>query len=692
MEPVAAFDPNDARAVLYALMDRVTRALAELAGEGFRCLRAVPRIDGTLYLDLETPGGPLRADWIGPASASGVLCLAGGEVEDDVVRLRVQEAIVAVLTEPGSLADCAWLWYAPASRETFRFGLEGIRELLAGRLVGGQSRWFGYRFEELGQDRPGVLRLRFRGASDVVGFEMRAAVPPIDKQGLVASNRVAAVHLIEDSRDPAQRALLVHQVERFLGFVLERATPRGLSLDVVSYGQALGHSDGAPVSTSRWGNPRQWFQFFSDFEIERAGLCGCRFIDPISWITHGEMECRWVEPELVTRRMDYVNVPWEQDPPGGGGGTSVFSTLEEEDVVMGGAHKLQAALDKATSDPGARFVCMNNTCLPKIIGDDVSSAIRRHSRTVGIPVLSMNTDLDSPDTSFHDLVRQAREQAVGDGEPRNGQGLNLIGYPPNRGRRELLAGLDAVGVRVNTCLLPDIGIDLLRQYMRGAGGVVYPHRSWVQIAEKILAEDQLGVPWRMLPAPYGLRRTESWFAVVAADCGRTRFWKSWRDQKMDELRPAWDRLIERARQHTLAFVVDEGDLDRLIDPQRLYGFELLPLIEEMGFAISVLVRTDEPAAPAGMSRLSAALEHPERLVVQGFSTPARLADLLAAGDFKAVYSEVFYDTRISRAGKAQFNLSMIEMGWEGALRSLERLVGLCEWTFYRTYARYMIGS
>ena len=212
------------------------------------------------------------------------------------------------------------------------------------------------------------------------------------------------------------------------------------------------------------------------------------------------------------------------------------------------------------------------------------------------------------------------------------------------------------------------------------------------IAEKILAEDQLGVPWKVLPAPYGLRRTESWFALVATDFGRARAWQSWRERKMDALQPAWDRLVERARRHTLAFVVDEADLDRLVDPQRLYGFELLPLIEEMGFSLRVMVRTDDATDPPGRARLSGCLQDPGRLVVQEFSAPAQLADLLAAGDFDAVYSEVFYDTRISRAGKAQFNLSMIEMGWEGALRSLERLVRVCEWTFYRSYVRYLTGS
>ena len=76
----------------------------------------------------------------------------------------------------------------------------------------------------------------------------------------------------------------------------------------------------------------------------------------------------------------------------------------------------------------------------------------------------------------------------------------------------------------------------------------------------------------------------------------------------------------------------------------------------------------------------------DRGPLKGFKTPAELERLLGEGAFDAVYSEYFFDERLSRAGKARFSLSVFEPGLRGAIASLERLLAAGRWKFYRRYA------
>ena len=73
--------------------------------------------------------------------------------------------------------------------------------------------------------------------------------------------------------------------------------------------------------------------------------------------------------------------------------------------------------------------------------------------------------------------------------------------------------------------------------------------------------------------------------------------------------------------------------------------------------------------------------------VTPFTDPETLKSVLEKGEFRAVYSDIFFDKRITRAGKNQFSMRTFEAGLNGALRSLERMVGLCRHDFYSRYRK-----
>ncbi len=658
------------------------------------CRRAVPRIDGSLYFVLEHDGGVSRLDWLGP----GRLELSTPEESGSVVG-----AVERTLTDLLSSDDFFLLRYHNQDRKRLCFNDDVVDFLLAGRFEPGRTSWFSYRFVDSFQETSEAFYMTFHGPRGPVVFRICSAAadsPPGDR--LYASH-LFAVRLLDDRRDPQSRRLISHQVERFLGFLLNRAVHPGMILgdpasaaqsdagampDVPFDGTEFSGSDPGPVSTSRWGNPRQWYQFFSDFEIERSNLCSLTFSDPVRSILHGEPECMNIEPEVFGKTVMYANLPWcpvrPEEVPGSG---TIFTGLKEENVVKGGMQKLESALAEATSDRDALMVCLNDTCLPKIIGDDVRSAAARFQRSSGLPVCHLNTDLGSPHAAFVNLVQQVRRRIGPVPASAAGRGLNLIGFHPGRGRDEILAELEQVSIPVNVCLLPEFGVQSLGHYREGAVGVMYPYSLWLDLAERILSD--FGVPWKSLPAPYGVRRTREWFRAVAEALDTPGAYESWESGWLEPALRQWSKLREEASRYGLAVVVEEGSLSRLVDSSRHYGFELLPLLEDMGFGLHVLVRQPAAGTPLDASVVKDALLEPDRHAFTGFTSPDELEDLLGEGAFSAVYSEVFFDTRITRAGKAAFNLSMIEMGLRGAVRSLKRLLNVCAWPFYRRYGRYL---
>lgn len=675
-----SFDPTNGRLVLNSLQKRMDASLKQATDGQSGCIRAIPRVDGTLYFELSSPHGPKRLDWIGMKGEENDWMLALTPPDDDDQIVEVASRLLAEI-----LDDDAYrlVFFYNRDLSVLRFDDGVVDVLLAGRFFPGGTSWFGYVFQDVFQEEGNRFRLSFLGPGGPVSFEVQPAVPPFDEDKLIVRNHLFKLYLVEDSRIEDLRGQVVHQVERFVGFLLSRAVHPGMR-PVLASGE---HSSSGqePVSTTRWGNPHQWYQFFSDFEIGRSNICSFQFMDPISWVTHGEIECRFVEPDLRTQMVTYTNLPWEQERPVGlPGNMSVYTNLNEQDAVLGGMTKLDDALGKACANPLASFVCINNTCLPKIIGDDVTSAMSRFSKKCSVPILSLNTDLDSPDSVFSDLIRQVRKNvAQSDVEER--AGLNLIGFPPNRGRREILEALGDMSIQVNACVLPDVGIRLFEQYLKGKIGIVYPYGTWVAIVEKVLSD--LEVEWKVLPAPYGVQRTLEWFQAVGASVGATEAYESWKQARAGLL-DEWHSLTREASSHSLAFVVDETTQKRLVEPTELYGFEILPLLEEMGFGLHVLVRTQ---GEVDKEPVLSVMKHPERVTFSPFTNSRELGQLLKNGPFEAVYSEVFFDTRIIEAGKAQFNLSMIEMGLRGAARSLKRLCTVCRWPFYSRYQAYMSG-
>ncbi len=609
----------------------------------------------------------------------------------------------------------------------------------------------------------------------------------------ILRHRLFHLWLTADPRPASLRARVPHQVERFVGFLLNRAVHPGLQPQRAAADAAAGAAAGAggagpdspgidpwanaPVSTSRWGNPRQWRQFFSDFEVarDRGNLAFC---EPVFSIVHGELECHRVEPRVLPRPHVFARRPFLPiEPPPAPGSGAMLNVLGERETVFGGEALLREAIERAMRHRGSRFVFVNNTCLPKLIGDDLPSTLAAARREGAKPVLDLNTDLDSPIETYAHLVKQLAEAPPAQPQGRTAgpagpagltesdisqdvpdtAGVALLGYPPGPARDEIVSLLAARDIPVTACLGPELSLAQVSFYRRAALHVIYPEPPWPELEAALFSPPASpnsaspdsappdsappdsappdSAPQAITPpAPFGLRDSAAWLAEILAALRRD----SGEDEGGDEaghvggdagggeagreggihgenraasdasdpaLRARFTALQRQARDRGVGFVVDGAEVDRLLRPERCYGVRLLPLVEELGFRLTVLVRCEagpkadagdppvEATAPATLSgvtaQLQAALTDPSRLTVIPFATEAELSAHLRQGTFELLYSEVACDARASRAGLTGFALDVFEPGPAGAVRTLERLLHAARWPFFRRYARYL---
>jgi hypothetical protein len=183
--------------------------------------------------------------------------------------------------------------------------------------------------------------------------------------------------------------------------------------------------------------------------------------------------------------------------------------------------------------------------------------------------------------------------------------------------------------------------------------------------------------------------TEAWLDCIASALGQTQLGASPSATQARE----WNALRERAARHVLGVVVRDREIFYLTTPSRNWGVPLVRLLEEMGFGLEILVGVSDRATANKAARdIRDMFAHPTRHAVLAFDGLRLLQHRLSESRSSAIFSYHFFDWRITSAGKAIFSLQQFEVGRSGAIRSLKRLLRVCETSFYRRYSRFLQRS
>lgn len=458
-----------------------------------------------------------------------------------------------------------------------------------------------------------------------------------------------------------------------------------------------------------WGADDSYADFFAGGEVARGQLDS---IDPTKlfrFAQHCDSECNYVNPRSLAGVVSVVAYPWDnrvrapfQPHVQGMANLSdrefleeglVSTNLEEDDVIHGSQDKLQKLLKYVTErpNPDGKIIFFSNTCVPTVTGEDVESLVRRARRRTGKPILYLTVTPRSMTSVFHPLLQERRRAAEDAAEPPLPQQVNLIGYPGGPAGTELRSLLGEAGITVNASLIPDLTHALVDALPKASLSVFCPNRLWQHLYDQLLSGTR--IPQLMPPAPFGMDATRQWFsAVVRASNPGVDSEQAWSRATASVLEP-WSALQSQASKLKVGFVVRDAEAWYLTSPDATWGVNLLGAVEDMGFGVELLVHVSDPELAKRAARtLRQLFKDPSRCTLRAFDSFAHLRQRLRDSEARAFFSYQTFDWRLSEAGKARFSLQHFEMGPQGALRTLQRILAVCGTPFYRRYTHYLQRS
>lgn len=422
-----------------------------------------------------------------------------------------------------------------------------------------------------------------------------------------------------------------------------------------------------------------WRRFFEGTELYR-GTCGGHQ-GKVAVIDHTDLECSYNQVPYEESLPSFFNIPAieNQHVVGQAGSESInlLTDIQDRDVITGADVLLDRALESLVDHPNRpELVIVQAGCLPEVTGDDLQASVARTSARLRLPVVVVGQHNDPVGASLGQLVERETVDPERKLEPDT---VMFLGLPAFRGRGAIFELFERAGIRVAGTLLPDFTPEVVARLAKVSLFVLHPWARYEVSAARLAARH---APARALApgSPFGLRGTRRWMLAIADALGRRAQMSAVIDEVWPELAPRWASLQARARRHRLGFVVEQPSWQLALSASRCFGVPLVELLSEMGFGVDIL---------AFAGTVAVAEQRFDGVRVRGYRECGELAELLAADEVSAWYSELHYDRRLTRSGKNSFSLRQIYMGLPGAVESLAELLALVELPFYRRYGRYL---
>ncbi|MBI5534492.1 MAG: hypothetical protein HY898_17335 [Deltaproteobacteria bacterium] len=455
-----------------------------------------------------------------------------------------------------------------------------------------------------------------------------------------------------------------------------------------------------------WAGEDAFADFFAGGEIARSQLDS---IDPsklFHFVQHCDAECLYVNPHTVGTIVALVNYPWDDRvrepsrPTAQGLGNvsdpqvveegMVTTDIDENDVILGNPKRLSDVVEYAASRPNPenKLIFVSNTCVPTVIGEDVESVVKRVRQRTGLPILYLTVTPRSMTNVFEGILVDRRMNAEAEAPPPRPDAINLIGFSGAKAVPELESLLQSAGVHVNTRLLPDLDTARIDALPGAAINIVLANKTWEHLYNQVM--DRSRTRSVVLEAPYGWEATRRWLQGVVHALGLETDTQACWEQHTGAWLERWEALRKRASGLRVGMVVRDQESYYLTTPPSTWGVPLIGALEEMGFGIDILMHvTDPQTAKESALTIRKMFGQPARHTIRAFDSFAFLRQRLADCPAQAFLSYNFFDWRLTEAGKAAFSIQHFELGAAGAVRTLDRILGVCSTPFYQRYKKHL---
>ncbi len=464
---------------------------------------------------------------------------------------------------------------------------------------------------------------------------------------------------------------------------------------------ATDHTATRPQSMMNdWGGDNVWADFFAPNELGRGQLDSLGFHDSYVFAQHSEHECSQLSPVGLAPVGWLNNLPWQNrirsdreaepsillrvDVP------FITTDLSENDIIMGNQNKLLGLIDECQriAENQGKGVFFANTCTPIMVGEDVESNVTREGDCSGCNTNYLTVNERSMTNVFHEVMvvrRLAAEQAAA---PCLMPRINLVGLEERQDGFEVMELIDKAGIAINTLFIPSLPDERIAQFPNATLNVILANQVWSHLYDQLMFESR--IPHLKGVGPWGVEGTKRFVRSIVDRMKIEDDFEATFDEYLEPHLEEWERLKESISGHRLGFVLRGAEAYYFNTPGATWGIPLVAMLEEMGFGLDFLIKLeDREQARTAAGLINGVFKHPERHSIGGFDTQEMMTAKLKASPCQAVFSNHTMDWRITESGKSIFSYQQFEKGVPGALRTAERLLGLCKTPYYSRYRRYL---
>lgn len=217
----------------------------------------------------------------------------------------------------------------------------------------------------------------------------------------------------------------------------------------------------------------------------------------------------------------------------------INTNLEEQDIIYGGADKLQAAIREAKRRFSPNAVFVTTTCASAIIGDDVSGICDKMEKEVGVPVIAIFCEgfrskvwATGFDAAYHGILRKI----VKPPERKQPDMVNVINF---QGRDVFSKPFKALGLWPNY-IIPYTSIPQLAHISEAAASVQICPTLGTYLAAGL--EGYYGVPEIKAPLPFGTAGTDAFLRELGRVTGREKEAEAYIAAERERIAPELERL------------------------------------------------------------------------------------------------------------------------------------------------------
>jgi hypothetical protein len=676
----------------YSKPDIVLPFICEFVGTGSPLvdLRARLMMDGSLAFGFLLDGQPTEAVWREkPTGADieiplemGVVCIDPG-VEIDLERrerLRKSAALIASRLHRlirGNAPEL--LHWRNRNPVTLYYGVRMFVTLCQNLLKKGQTTYYGYTLVRLDESE-GLIQISFESREFSVSM-MLTLTELLDREPLRVWGPMALV-MVEDDRDDAARNDPAHQVEQFLGYVLSRNLPDDFTLAFEGKDPPAGFMPpDFNIDMLNVDPPDSSSLYEMIFATSRD----------ITTVTVCDRECFNMFSFVAAPKENWItNMPWQIVPS-----PDLFDHvhnvyLSSERTVMGHDNIETCLSDLRTRENKPGMVVFIDSCISRMVGDDLAGPIRRFQKASEIPLVQYEITLSEASylKTFRDFWKRVYLRAADHSlEPEPGE-LCLLGIGDDDADGEMTKLLAALDLRAAVRLFPSLKLEETRRIARSSLVVV---NAWEYI--QVLFSDMLAElkrPTVTVPLPYGFAGTLAFYDSVSRAAGGLGASVLEAHDLVSRAREAFEREKQGIAGGRIGLFLRLRDIAMHLGARGRFGVPLLDVLRELGLGIDLnlfVVAGEKADEVAVMSELGLSADCGDS--VSFFDHWRQLPGMLAKDDFGVVYTETFRDQRVTSAGKPMMTLRDLEPGFAGAVRTARRVRLALKNTFYARYGKYL---